>query len=105
MFSPKAWRISSSEGSGGRTHQNFDIWSSANHDGPPRHGDVLLQRISGTKENPGPFLVERSEHSRNQRSLMHEDDSFKKENGRSSSALNLLSYRITEDILSVSERD
>ncbi len=36
---------------------------------------------------------------------MHEDDSFKKENGRSSSALNLLSYRITEDILSVSERD
>jgi hypothetical protein len=39
-----------------------DIWSSAHYDGPLRHGDVLLQRISGTKENLGrPFFVERAE--------------------------------------------
>jgi hypothetical protein len=36
-----------------------EIWSSAHHDGPLRHGDILLQRISGTKENLGrPFFVE-----------------------------------------------
>jgi hypothetical protein len=36
-----------------------DIWSSASYDGPLRHGDILMQRISGTKENLGrPFFVE-----------------------------------------------
>jgi hypothetical protein len=39
-----------------------DIWSSAQYDGPLRHGDILMQRISGTKENLGrPFFVEGAE--------------------------------------------
>jgi hypothetical protein len=39
-----------------------DIWSSAHYDRPLRHGDVLLQRISGKKENLGrPYFVERAE--------------------------------------------
>jgi hypothetical protein len=39
-----------------------DIWSSAQYDGPLRHGDILMQRISGTKENLGrPFFVESAE--------------------------------------------
>jgi hypothetical protein len=39
-----------------------EIWSSAQYDGPLRRGDILLQRISGTKENLGrPFFVESSE--------------------------------------------
>jgi hypothetical protein len=38
-----------------------EIWSSAQYDGPLRHGDILMQRISGTKENLGkPFFVESS---------------------------------------------
>lgn len=36
-----------------------NIWSSAHYDGPLRAGDILMQRISGTKENLGrPFFVE-----------------------------------------------
>jgi hypothetical protein len=39
-----------------------EIWSSAYYDGPLRHGDILMQRISGTKENLGrPFYVESAE--------------------------------------------
>ena len=39
-----------------------EIWSSAQYDGPLRHGDILLQRISGTRENLGrPFFVESSQ--------------------------------------------
>jgi hypothetical protein len=39
-----------------------EIWSSAQYDGPLRHGDILMQRISGTRENLGrPFFVESAE--------------------------------------------
>jgi hypothetical protein len=39
-----------------------EIWSSAAYDGPLRDGDILLQRISGTRENLGrPFFVESAE--------------------------------------------
>jgi hypothetical protein len=39
-----------------------EIWSSAAYDGPLQDGDILLQRISGTRENLGrPFYVERSQ--------------------------------------------
>jgi hypothetical protein len=39
-----------------------EIWNSAGYDGPLRHGDILMQRISGTRENLGrPFFVESSE--------------------------------------------
>jgi hypothetical protein len=40
----------------------LDVWSSAHYDGPIRAGDILLQRISGTRENLGrPFFVESAE--------------------------------------------
>jgi hypothetical protein len=40
----------------------LDLWSSAHYDGPIRAGDILLQRISGTRENLGrPFFVESAE--------------------------------------------
>jgi hypothetical protein len=36
-----------------------EIWSRAGYDGPLRHGDILMQRISGTKENLArPFFRE-----------------------------------------------
>lgn len=36
-----------------------EIWSSAGYDGPLRSGDILMQRISGTRANLGrPFFVE-----------------------------------------------
>jgi hypothetical protein len=38
-----------------------EIWSSAGYDGPLKHGDILMQRISGTRANLGrPFFVESS---------------------------------------------
>ena len=49
------------KGTGTLAHY-VEIWSSAAYDGPLRDGDILLQRISGTRENLGrPFFVESAE--------------------------------------------
>src|SRR5579875_1100894 len=46
----------------GKLAPYVEIWSSAGYDGPLRHGDILMQRISGTKENLGrPYFVESSQ--------------------------------------------
>jgi hypothetical protein len=38
------------------------IWSSVGYDDPLKHEDILIQRISGTRENLGrPFFVESAE--------------------------------------------
>ena len=46
----------------GKLDRYVEIWSSAEYDGPLRRGDILLQRISGTRANLGrPFFVESAE--------------------------------------------